>query len=196
MMRLVYFRCQFWILICSIRCMPLYKLNDKEPILPDDGKYWVAPDANVIGDVLMKKNSSVWFSSTLRGDCERITLGENSNVQDGSVLHTDISFPLNIGKDVTVGHQVMLHGCEIGDNSLIGIGAVVLNGAKIGKNCLIGSKTLIGEKKEIPDNSMVIGIPGKVIKTIDSDMEIFLKASADHYCENWKNFNQNLKLIK
>ena len=95
--------------------MPIYKLNDKEPILPDDGKYWVAPDANVIGDVLMKKNSSVWFSSTLRGDCERITLGENSNVQDGSVLHTDISFPLNIGKDVTVGHQVMLHGCEIGD---------------------------------------------------------------------------------
>ena len=196
MMRLVYFRCQFWILICNIRCMPIYKLNDKEPILPDDGKYWVAPDANVIGDVLMKKNSSVWFSSTLRGDCERITLGENSNVQDGSVLHTDISFPLNIGKDVTVGHQVMLHGCEIGDNSLIGIGAVVLNGAKIGKNCLIGSKTLIGEKKEIPDNSMVIGIPGKVIKTIDSDMEIFLKASADHYCENWKNFNQNLKLVK
>ena len=196
MMRLVYFRSQFWILICSIRCMPIYKLNDKEPILPDDGKYWVAPDANVIGDVLMKKNSSVWFSSTLRGDCERITLGENSNVQDGSVLHTDISFPLNIGKDVTVGHQVMLHGCEIGDNSLIGIGAVVLNGAKIGKNCLIGSKTLIGEKKEIPDNSMVIGIPGKVIKTIDSDMEIFLKASADHYCENWKNFNQNLKLVK
>ena len=196
MMLLAYFRCQFWILICSIRCMPIYKLNDKEPILPDDGKYWVAPDANVIGDVLMKKNSSVWFSSTLRGDCERITLGENSNVQDGSVLHTDISFPLNIGKDVTVGHQVMLHGCEIGDNSLIGIGAVVLNGAKIGKNCLIGSKTLIGEKKEIPDNSMVIGIPGKVIKKIDSDMEIFLKASADHYCENWKNFNQNLKLIK
>ena len=196
MKRLVYFRCQFWILICSIRCKPIYKLNDKEPILPDDGKYWVAPDANVIGDVLMKKNSSVWFSSTLRGDCERITLGENSNVQDGSVLHTDISFPLNIGKDVTVGHQVMLHGCEIGDNSLIGIGAVVLNGAKIGKNCLIGSKTLIGEKKEIPDNSMVIGIPGKVIKTIDSDMEIFLKASADHYCENWKNFNQNLKLVK
>ena len=196
MMRLVYFRCQFWILICSIRCMPIYKLNDKEPILPDDGKYWVAPDANVIGDVLMKKNSSVWFSSTLRGDCERITLGENSNVQDGSVLHTDIGFPLNIGKDVTVGHQVMLHGCEIGSNSLIGIGAVVLNGAKIGKNCLIGSKTLIGEKKEIPDNSMVIGIPGKVIKTIDSDMEIFLKASADHYCENWKNFNQNLKLVK
>ena len=176
--------------------MPIYKLNDKEPILPDDGKYWVAPDANVIGDVLMKKNSSVWFSSTLRGDCERITLGENSNVQDGSVLHTDISFPLNIGKDVTVGHQVMLHGCEIGDNSLIGIGAVILNGAKIGKNCLIGSKTLIGEKKEIPDNSMVIGIPGKVIKKIDSDMEIFLKASADHYCENWKNFNQNLKLVK
>ena len=127
--------------------MPIFKLNDKEPILPDDERYWVAPDANIIGDVKMKVNSSVWFSATLRGDCEEILIGENSNVQDGSVLHTDYGFPLKIGKNVTIGHQVMLHGCSIGDNSLIGIGTVILNGAKIGKNCLIGSKTLISEKK-------------------------------------------------
>ena len=175
--------------------MPIYKLNDKEPSLPNDESYWIAPDANIIGDVKMEMNSSVWFSATLRGDCEQILVGENSNVQDGSVLHTDFGFPLIIGRNVTIGHQVMLHGCSIGDNSLIGIGAVILNGAKIGKNCLIGSKTLIPEKREIPDNSMVVGIPGKVIKTIDKDMEDFLIASADHYCENWKNYKDNLKLL-
>ena len=166
--------------------MPIFKLNDKEPILPNGGRYWVAPDANIIGDVRMEVNSSVWFSATLRGDCEEILIGENSNVQDGSVLHTD---------NVTIGHQVMLHGCSIGYNSLIGIGTVILNGAKIGKNCLIGSKTLISEKKEIPDNSMVVGVPGKVIREIDKDMENFLIASADHYCENWKNYKENLKLL-
>jgi carbonic anhydrase/acetyltransferase-like protein (isoleucine patch superfamily) len=176
--------------------MPIFQLNDKAPILPGEGNFWVAPDANLIGDIQLHNNSSVWFNATLRGDCEKIEIGENSNIQDGSVLHTDYGFPLIIHRDVTVGHQVMLHGCEIGENSLIGIGAVVLNGAKIGKNCLIGSKTLIGEGKIIPDNSMVIGIPGKVIKTIDVDLERFLKASADHYCDNWKNFNKNLKLIE
>ena len=131
----------------------------------------------------------------MRGDCEKIIIGENSNIQDSSVLHNDHGYPLNIGKDVTVGHQVMLHGCNIGDNSLIGIGVVVLNGAKIGKNCLIGSKALIPEGKVIPDNSMVVGIPGRIIKTIDKDMELFLKASADHYNENWKRFSKTLKLM-
>ena len=127
--------------------MPIFKLNDKEPSLPNVGSYWIAPDANIIGDVKMEVNSSIWFSATLRGDCEQIHIGENSNVQDGSVLHTDFGFPLIIGKNVTIGHQVMLHGCSIGDNSLIGIGTVILNGAKIGKNCLIGSKTLISHQE-------------------------------------------------
>ena len=124
------------------------------------------------------------------------SLEKKTNIQDSSVLHNDYGFPLLIGEGVTIGHQVMLHGCTIGDNSLVGIGSVILNGAKIGKNCLIGSKALIPEGKIIPDNSMVVGIPGRVIKTIDSEMELFLKASADHYCENWKLFNSKLKLIK
>ena len=175
--------------------MVFYSLGNKSPLLPEKGKFWVAPDANIIGDVILHENSSIWFGATLRGDCEVIEVGKKSNVQDSSVLHTDYSFPLKIGKGVTVGHQAMLHGCDIGDNSLIGIGAVILNGAKIGKNCLIGSKTLITEGKEIPDNSMVVGIPGKVIKFVDSEMEKFLEASAEHYCENWKMFSKKLKLI-
>ena len=151
--------------------MVFYSLDDKSPLLPEKGKFWVAPDANIIGDVILHENSSIWFGATLRGDCEVIEVGKKSNVQDSSVLHTDYGFPLKIGKGVTVGHQAMLHGCDIGDNSLIGIGAVILNGAKIGKNCLIGSKTLITEGKEIPDNSMVIGIPGKIIKSVDTERE-------------------------
>ncbi len=151
--------------------MVFYSLDDKSPLLPEKGKFWVAPDANIIGDVILHENSSIWFGATLRGDCEVIEVGNKSNVQDSSVLHTDYGFPLKIGKGVTVGHQAMLHGCDIGDNSLIGIGAVILNGVKIGKNCLIGSKTLITEGKEIPDNSMVVGIPGKIIKSVDTERE-------------------------
>ena len=176
--------------------MVFYSLDDKSPLLPEKGKFWVAPDANIIGDVILHENSSIWFGATLRGDCEVIEVGKKSNVQDSSVLHTDYGFPLKIGKGVTVGHQAMLHGCDIGDNSLIGIGAVILNGVKIGKNCLIGSKTLITEGKEIPDNSMVVGIPGKIIKSVDAEMEKFLEASAEHYCENWQMFSKKLKLIE
>ena len=170
-------------------------LGDKKLITASDN-FWIAPDANVIGDVQMGEDSSIWFNATLRGDNEPIIIGDGSNIQDGSVIHTDPGHECRIGKFVTVGHMVMLHGCDIGDGSLIGIGSVILNGAKIGKNCLIGSKALIPEGKIIPDNSMVVGIPGRVIKTIDSEMELFLKASADHYCENWELFNRKLKLIK
>lgn len=162
----------------------------------DGDAFYIAPNATVIGDVRLSKDASIWFNATLRADNEPIFVGEGSNVQDGSIIHTDPGFSTSIGKYVTVGHMVMLHGCEIGDGSLIGIGSVILNGAKIGKNCLIGSKALIPEGKIIPDNSMVVGIPGRVIKTIDSEMELFLKASADHYCENWELFNRKLKLIK
>ena len=167
-----------------------YDLEDKK--VKNLGENWSASNASIIGDITLEKNTSIWFNVTLRGDVENIHIGEGSNIQDGSVLHTDPGYPLKIGKDVTIGHIVMLHGCTIEDNSLIGIGAVILNGAKIGKNCLIGSKALIPEGKVIPDNSMVVGIPGRVIKTIDSDMELFLKASADHYCDNWELFNSKL----
>jgi len=175
--------------------MAIYELDSKRPMLPKKGNYWIAPNATVIGDVTLHEKASVWFNTVIRGDAEPIIIGKKTNIQDSSVLHNDYGFPLVIGEGVTVGHQVMLHGCTIGNNSLIGIGAVILNGSKIGNNCLIGSKTLIPEGKVIPDNSMVVGIPGRVIKTIDSDMEVFLKASADHYCENWKLFFNKLKLI-
>ena len=133
-----------------------YDLKDKKP--KNLGENWVAPNAVIIGDVTLEKNSSVWFNATLRGDIENIRIGEGSNVQDGSVLHTDPGYPLKIGKNVTIGHMVMLHGCTIDDNSLIGIGAVVLNRAKIGKNCIIGAKSLVTERKEIPDNLSLIHI--------------------------------------
>ena len=144
--------------------MAVYNLGNVTPELPNDDEYWIAPNAAVIGRVILKKNASVWFSATLRGDNEPVTVGENSNVQDGSVCHTDHGSPLVIGANVTVGHMVMLHGCAIGDNSLVGIGSIVLNGARIGKNCLIGANCLITEGKEIPDNSLVMVAPGKVVR--------------------------------
>ena len=144
-----------------------YDLKDKKP--KNSGENWVAPNATIIGDVTLEKNTSIWFNAVLRGDIENIHIGEGSNVQDGSVLHTDPGCPLKVGKNVTIGHLVMLHGCTIGDNSLIGIGAVILNKAKIGKNCIIGAKALITENKIIPDNSLVVGSPGKVIREVTDD---------------------------
>lgn len=153
-----------------------------------EGAYFVADNAVVVGNVLLKTNASVWFNAVLRGDAELITIGENSNVQDGSVLHTDPGFPLDIGSNVTIGHKVMLHGCQIGDNSLIGINAVVLNGAKIGRNCLIGANALITEGKEIPDNSMVMGSPGKVVRQLSEEQIAGLTMSAKHYVNNGQRF--------
>lgn len=129
--------------------MTVYALGDRTPTFPESGNYWVAPDAQIMGAIILEENASVWFGAVLRGDNEPITIGVNSNVQDGSVMHTDIGFPLTLGTNVTIGHQAMLHGCTVGDNSLIGIGATILNGAKIGKNCLIGAHALVGEGKEI-----------------------------------------------
>jgi carbonic anhydrase/acetyltransferase-like protein (isoleucine patch superfamily) len=173
--------------------MPVYCLGNVTPELPNDDEYWIAPNAAVMGRVILKKNASIWWGCTLRGDNEPIVIGENSNVQDGSVLHTDMGFPLTIGANVTVGHMVMLHGCEIGDGSLIGIGAVVLNGARIGRNCLIGSKTLIPEGKVIPDNSLVMGVPGKVVREVSEAQLETLKAGAAGYVANWKRFARDLK---
>ncbi|GAB5382288.1 MAG: gamma carbonic anhydrase family protein [Aliiglaciecola sp.] len=171
----------------------IYSLQDRIPEIHDSA--YVAPGAHVLGSVIMAKDSSVWFNAVLRGDCDTIFIGEESNIQDGSVLHTDIGIPLTVGKGVTVGHKVMLHGCEIGDYSLIGINAVVLNGAKIGKNCVIGANTLVTENMQIPDNSLVMGSPGKVVKTIPEKMHSQLEASAKHYAQNAKHFKTSLKPI-
>jgi len=171
----------------------LYKLGEDQPITEED--YYVAENATVLGKVKLCKDSSVWFGVILRGDTELITIGERSNVQDGSVLHTDIGFPLDIGKDVTVGHKVMLHGCTIGDGSLIGINSVVLNGAKIGKGCLIGANTLVTEGTEIPDGSLVMGSPGRVKGELNEDQKNGLIFSAHHYVENSKRFKNELEKL-
>ena len=175
--------------------MAIYALGNETPVFPETGNYWVAPDAQVMGNIVLKENASVWFGAVLRGDNDPIVIGENSNVQDGAVMHTDIGCPLTLGANVTVGHQAMLHGCTIGDNSLIGIGATVLNGAKIGRNCLIGAHALVGEGKEIPDNSMVLGMPGKVVRELGEDNEKMMLLSANIYVENWKRFKETLKEI-
>jgi len=175
--------------------MAIYAIGDAKPILPPEGDYWIAPNAQVMGNVKLEKNASVWFGAVLRGDNELITIGENSNVQDGSVLHTDPGSPLTIERDVTIGHLVMLHGCTIGAGSLIGIGSIILNNTRIGKGCLIGANTLIAEGKEIPDYSMVLGAPGKVIRTLDKEMAEALKLSADHYVQNWKRYAAGLKRL-
>lgn len=155
--------------------------------------YFIADNATVIGSVIIENNVSIWFNVVIRADNDVIHLGENTNIQDGSILHVDENVPLTIGRDVTVGHKVMLHGCTIGDNSLIGMNAVVLNNAKIGKNCLIGANSLITEGKVIPDGSVVMGSPGKVVAQLSEEQIKGLKHSADHYVANFKRFNENLK---
>lgn len=169
----------------------IYRLGDRKVELRGDD-YWVADNATVIGSVVLLNNASVWFNVVIRGDNDVITIGENSNVQDGSVLHTDPGVPLTIGKNVTVGHKVMLHGCTIGDNSLIGINSVILNGAKIGKHCLIGANSLIPEGKEIPDGSLVMGSPGKVVRELTPEQQKGLELSAMSYVNNFKRFKQEL----
>ena len=173
--------------------MALYQLDDKTPQVADSA--WVADSAQVMGDVQLDENVSIWFNCTLRGDNDPITIGEGSNIQDGSVLHTDEGIPLTIGKRVTVGHMVMLHGCTIGDESLIGIGAVVLNGARIGKNCLVGAGALVTEGKEFPDGSMILGSPAKVVRQLTPEQIEGLRQSAQHYIGNASRYRQGLKKI-
>lgn len=172
--------------------MPIYSLNNRK--VEFHGADWfIAPSATVIGSVILENNASVWFNAVIRGDDDVITIGENSNVQDGSVLHTDPGIQLTIGKNVSVGHLVMLHGCNIGDNTLIGINAVILNRAVIGKNCLIGANSLISEGKVIPDNSLVLGSPGKVARELTAEEIIRLKKSADGYSARFKRYKKELK---
>ena len=167
-----------------------YDLKDKKP--KKSGENWVAPNATIIGDVTLEKSTGIWFNAVLRGDVENIFIGEGSNVQDGSVLHTDTGCPLKVGKDVTIGHMVMLHGCTIGDNSLIGIGAVILNNAKIGKNCIIGAKALITENKVIPDNSLVVGSPGNVVREVTNEEKKSIIENTKHYQDNWKKYSKSI----
>jgi len=175
--------------------MTAYSLGGLAPTLPEDGEYWIAPDASVIGHVILKSGASIWFGAVVRGDNEPIIVGENSNVQDNSVLHTDMGKPLTIGPNVTIGHKVMLHGCHIGEGSLVGIGAIVLNGARIGRGCLIGAGALITEGKEIPDYSLVMGSPGKVVRTLEPEQAAGLAAGAAHYVENWKRYRAGLAAL-
>ena len=169
----------------------IYTLEDRKPEFKGD--YWVADSADVMGSVILEHEASVWFNAVLRGDNDVITVGEGSNIQDLSVLHTDPGIPLTIGRHVTVGHKVMLHGCTIGDNSLIGINSVILNGAKIGRNCLIGANSLIPEGKEIPDGSLVMGSPGKVVRELNEQQIQGLTMSAMGYIANYKRFKNGLK---
>jgi carbonic anhydrase/acetyltransferase-like protein (isoleucine patch superfamily) len=169
-----------------------YALGDDRLTTAGDA-YWIAPTAVVIGKVKLEKNASVWWGSVLRGDNDPITIGEGSNIQDGCVLHADPGFPLIVGKHVTVGHMAMLHGCVIGDNSLIGIGAVILNGARIGANCLIGAKALIPEGKEIPDNSLVMGAPGQIKRQVSDEHIERMRYAADHYVGNWQRYRRDLR---
>ena len=173
--------------------MPIYQLGDKHPQLAASA--WVADSAQVIGDVRLEADVSIWFNTVLRGDNDPITIGSGSNIQDGSVLHTDNGVPLTIGRHVTVGHQVMLHGCTIGDESLIGIGAVVLNGAKIGKHCLVGAGALVTEGKEFPDGSMILGSPAKVVRQLTEAQIDGLRRSAQHYRDNAQRFKKGLRHI-
>ncbi len=174
--------------------MTVYSLTDKKPQLPPEGEYWIAPNATVVGDVTLKSGASIWFGAIVRGDNDPIVIGENTNIQDGSVLHSDPGEPLIIGANVTVGHMAMLHSCEIGDGTLIGIGAVVLGRAVIGRNCLIGANALITEGKVIPDGSLVMGQPGKVVRTLEPGQIAVLEASAEHYVQNWKRYVAGLRV--
>lgn len=174
--------------------MPLYELDGVAPETPAVGRYWIAPDAQVIGRVVLRENASVWFAAVARGDNEPIEIGENSNVQDGAILHTDEGFPLTIGAGVTVGHRAMIHGAVVGDNSLIGIGATLLNGVTIGRNCLIGAHALVPEGREIPDNSLAIGAPAKVARTLKEEEIELLRWSAEHYVGNWRRFASGLRI--
>jgi carbonic anhydrase/acetyltransferase-like protein (isoleucine patch superfamily) len=175
--------------------MTIYILDGIAPELPEEGAYWIAGSADVIGRVRLARHASVWFNAVLRGDNELISLGEGSNIQDGCVLHTDMGSPLTIGRNCTIGHKAMLHGCTVGDNSLVGIGAVILNGAVIGQNCLIGAHALIPERKVIPDNSLVMGAPGKVVRALDAEGIAQLSAAAASYVRNWQRYAQKMRAV-
>jgi carbonic anhydrase/acetyltransferase-like protein (isoleucine patch superfamily) len=175
--------------------MPIYALDDTEPKLPEGGRCWVAPDAHVIGNVTLGENVGIWFGAVLRGDKDSIRVGARSNIQDGAMVHVDAGFPADIGEGCTIGHHAIIHGCTIGDNSLVGMGATILNGAKIGRNCLIGANALVTEGKEFPDNSLIVGAPARAIRTLDEKAIEGLRRSAAGYVENAEIFKAGLRRI-
>jgi len=175
--------------------MPIYSLDDRKPTLPPRGRFWVAPDAHVIGSVVIGDEVGIWFGAVLRGDNEPIEIGARSNVQEGALMHTDPGFPMRIGIGVTIGHHAILHGCTIGNDTLIGMGATVLNGARIGRNCLVGANALVTEGKEFPDDSLIVGAPAKAVRTVDAKISDLIRLSADYYVKNWRRFAQNLRRI-
>ncbi len=172
--------------------MALYALDQVSPELPASGRYWIAPDAHVIGHVRLGEDVGIWFGAVLRGDNDLIDIGARSNIQDGALLHTDVGVPLTLGADVTIGHHAILHGCSIGEGSLIGMGATVLNGAVIGKGCLVGANALVTEGKVFPDYSLIVGSPAVVKRTLDPAAVANLRASAAGYVRNWQRFQAGL----
>lgn len=172
--------------------MPLYALADRRPRLPHHDRYWIAPDAVLIGDVIVGEDVGIWFTAVLRGDNEPITIGDRSNIQEGVVIHTDMGFPATVGKGCTIGHRAIIHGCTIGDNSLVGMGATILNGAVIGANCLIGANALVTEGKSFPDNSLIVGAPARAVRQLDDAAIAGLAQSAQSYVRNWQRFKRDL----
>ena len=175
--------------------MPVYALEDRRPELPPEGRYWIAPSATVIGDVVLREDVGIWFGAVLRGDNERLSIGARTNIQEGVTVHTDAGFPVWVGEGCTVGHNAILHSCRIGDNTLIGMGAIVLNGATVGRNCLVGAGALLTENKSYPDGSLIVGSPAKVIRPLDPATIERLRQSATHYVENWRRYARGLKAI-
>jgi carbonic anhydrase/acetyltransferase-like protein (isoleucine patch superfamily) len=175
--------------------MAIYELDGQKPELPADGCYWIAESASVIGRVRLKSDASIWFGSVLRGDNEWIELGERSQIQDNATLHTDPGFPIVIGRDCVIGHNVVLHGAKVGDNSLVGMGAILLNGAKIGKESLVGAGALITEGKEFPDRSLIVGAPARVVRTLDDKTVAMIRCAADIYVRRWQQYAKGLKRI-
>lgn len=175
--------------------MPIYALDGVRPEFEDEESVFVAPDASVIGRVFVGRDVGIWFGAALRGDGEPIRIGAGTNVQEHTIMHTDPGYPLTIGDGCTIGHRALLHGCTIGDNSLIGMGAIVLNGARIGRNCLVGAGALVTERKEFPDNSLIVGAPAKVVRQLDDAAIEGLRGSARHYIENARRFRKGLRSV-
>jgi carbonic anhydrase/acetyltransferase-like protein (isoleucine patch superfamily) len=175
--------------------MPVYALDGVTPQLPEEGRYWIAPSAVLIGDVVLHEDVGVWFGVVLRGDNERISVGARSNIQEGVTMHTDAGLPLKVGADCTIGHNAILHSCTLGDRVLIGMGAIVLNGARIGRNCLVGAGALVTENKNFADGSLIVGSPAKVVRSLDEATIALLQASSDRYVANWRRYAEGLREI-